>query len=562
MIATYADTTVDFGYDGDWGSPPLWAPYTYDYTEYQVRHRSTGSLEMRLTQSGSKGLSWLIGVYALELHEDLNDTSKGLYIDPFDATQNSLSQTVVQSEYRATNSALYAELDGDFGARTRWSLGLRGERRTTHYDDETTNLDAPTLYQFYDPENNLWGGHASLDYTVATGKQIYALIARGYKAGGFNLSPGLPENQLLFGPENDLNYEVGLKALLADGRLRSDTSIFYTQRRNEQLLTGEQLQPDDPNTFIFYTGNARSGYNYGLESSLAWRAQPSLSFGGSLGLLQTLYRGFVQNGVLFPDRALPHAPAWQAALDAEWRDPKGPFARLDVTGMGAFFYDLPPNWTRSNSYGLVNARIGWATGRTEIAVWDATCSTRTTPYAAFISATSRRTSPTRSIPSWASRAISACTSRSATEDRRRPAGAGGVHPCYGAAHGNASTRRGTRTHRGIVGTRRQHHQHGGGRFHFRDACLAGGKHRAVRALGHPDLRNRRRRGIDLLCRGRQSHAEQRRRLRLHRSRVRPARRIYGLHPAVVRQLAGMRRDCRGSGRRRGYVAAAVRTRRN
>ena len=37
--------------------------------------------------------------------------------------------------------------------------------------------------------------------------------------------------------------------------------------------------------------------------------------------------------------------------------------------MGAFFYDLPPNWTRSNSYGLVNAKFGWATGRYEIAVW-------------------------------------------------------------------------------------------------------------------------------------------------------------------------------------------------
>ena len=34
----------------------------------------------------------------------------------------------------------------------------------------------------------------------AKGQQIYALIARGYKAGGFNLSQGLPANQILFGP--------------------------------------------------------------------------------------------------------------------------------------------------------------------------------------------------------------------------------------------------------------------------------------------------------------------------------------------------------------------------
>src|SRR5271167_3137596 len=50
-IATYADTTVNYGFDGDWGNPSLWAPYTDDYTEYQARHRSTRSLEMRLSDT-------------------------------------------------------------------------------------------------------------------------------------------------------------------------------------------------------------------------------------------------------------------------------------------------------------------------------------------------------------------------------------------------------------------------------------------------------------------------------------------------------------------------------
>jgi iron complex outermembrane receptor protein len=73
--------------------------------------------------------------------------------------------------------------------------------------------------------------------------------------------------------------------------------------------------------------------------------------------------------VELPDRALPHAPPWQAAINATWRDPRGPFARLDVTGMGAFFYDLPPNWTRSNAYGLVNGKLGWGTESWEAYLW-------------------------------------------------------------------------------------------------------------------------------------------------------------------------------------------------
>jgi len=371
-IATYADTKVNYGFDSDWGNPVLWAPYTDDFTEDQLRHRSTRSLELRLADTpthSAHGVSWLFGVYAFELRESLTDTTAGIYVDPFDATQNTDSLSVISSEYRSRNGALYGQLDGNFSERARWSVGLRGERHTSRYNDTTTNLDAPTTANHFGPADNLWGGQASLDYRVAEGQHVYALIARGYKASGFNLSPGLPANQLQFGPESDLNFEVGHKAQMSDGRVRIDTSLFYMMRHNEQLLTSEQLDPNNPNTFVFFTGNAKSGFNYGLESTATWAASKRLELGGSLGLLQSRYHGFVQNGVTLPDRALPHAPPWQAAVNATWRDPRGPYARLDVTGMGSFLYDLPPNDTRSSAYGLVNGKLGWDTSRWEAYLW-------------------------------------------------------------------------------------------------------------------------------------------------------------------------------------------------
>ncbi|HEX4243135.1 MAG TPA: TonB-dependent receptor [Steroidobacteraceae bacterium] len=369
LIGTYADTTVNYGYDGDWGNPILWAPYTDDFTEYQVRHRATQSFEARLGQTRDHGISWLVGIYALELREGLNDTSAGVYADPFDPSQDYGVLTVVQSQYRSRSGALYGQLDGNWGPRTRWSLGLREERRTTRYDDSTASLDAPTTANRFGPADDLWGGNASVEYSLAAGQNVYALVSRGYKASGFNLSPGLPVDQLLFKPEWDLNFEVGHKAAWSAPRLRLDTSLFYTQRHSEQLITGEQLVADDPDTFIFYTGNAHSGYNYGLESTLAWQASRAVEAGGSLGLLRTLYRGFVQNGQVLGARELPNAPAWQAAGNVTWRDPRGPYARLDVTGMGSFYYDLPPNDTRSQPYALAHARLGWQTERYEAYFW-------------------------------------------------------------------------------------------------------------------------------------------------------------------------------------------------
>jgi iron complex outermembrane recepter protein len=374
-IATYADSTIDYGFDGDWGNPVMWAPFTYDFTEDQRRRRSTRSLEFRLGDTPARGFSWLVGVYAFELRESLTDASAGEFLDPLDDTQDANSLSVISSEYRSRNAALYGQLDGNFTPRVRWSLGLRGERHTSRYEDSTSNLDrladveAPLLSNHFSPADNLWGGNASLDYTITDAQHVYALIARGYKASGFNLSPGLLPGQLQFGPESDLNLEVGHKAQWNDGRLRWDTSLFYMVRHNEQLLTSEQTDPTNPDTFTFFTGNAKSGFNYGMESTLAWTATRSLDFGGSLGLLQTRYHGFVQNGIELDDRALPHAPPWQAAVNATWRDPRGPYARLDVTGMGSFFYDLPPNETRSSAYGLVNGKLGWETQRIEFYAW-------------------------------------------------------------------------------------------------------------------------------------------------------------------------------------------------
>jgi iron complex outermembrane receptor protein len=378
-IATYADTKVNYGYDGDWGNPVLWAPYTDDYTEYQVRYRSTRSLEFRLGDTPAHGFSWLVGVYAFELRESLTDTSDGIYTDPSDPNDPAVDANgsiVISSGYTSRSGALYGQLDGDINERLRWSIGLRGERHTSRYDDSTTTIDdvrpppeSGVTSNHFNPSDDLWGGHASLDYSIADGQHIYALISRGYKASGFNLSAGLPANQLLFGPESVINFEIGHKAQFDERRLQIDTSVFYMVRHNEQLLTGEQLVANNPDSFIFYTGNAKSGYNYGLESTLAWTATDALEFGGSLGLLQTEYHGFVQNDVVFPNRALPHAPPWQAALNATWRDPRGPYARLDVTGMGGFYYDLPPNWTRSSPYGLLNGKLGWDTERMEVYLW-------------------------------------------------------------------------------------------------------------------------------------------------------------------------------------------------
>jgi len=387
-IASYAKSVIKYSYDGDWGNPVLWAPLAAvdQYSEIQNRDRSTKTLELRLGTENRSGFGWLLGIYGNVLDESLTDLSLGDY-QPLGAAPDPAadqSDAVIESGYRARNLALFAELDGDLTPELRWVLGLRGERWSATYHGTTSDfLGSNTAYgnaavtavaiesvtpASLSPVNDLWGGHFSLTDKLDAQQSVYATVSRGYKSGGFNLSQGLLPNQLSFEPETDLNVEAGYKADLLDHRLTLNADVFYLHRHNAQIKTSFQSDPTNPDDFIFYTGNAASGRNYGLESEVDWRAAEHVTLGADLGLLQTHFEDFVQQGasgstLLSVSRELPNAPHWQAALNATYRDPRGAFARIDVTGMGGYYFDLPPNATTSRPYGLLNAKIGWETAR-------------------------------------------------------------------------------------------------------------------------------------------------------------------------------------------------------
>ena len=387
-IATYARSVIEYSYDGDWGNPVLWAPAAtvYQASEVQNRERWTKTLELRLGTESNRGFGWLAGFYGSQLDERLTDLSLYDY-QPLGAPPDPVadqSNDVIDSGYRARNVALFGELDGDFAADLRWSVGLRAERWSASYQGTTTDFlgtntgytnatITPTAIESVtpatlNPANDLWGGHASLTYKIGADQSVYATVVRGYKAGGFNLSQNLLPSQLSFNPEADVSLETGYKADLLDHRLTINADVFYLYRRDAQIKTSFQSDPKNPDDFVFYTGNAASGHNDGVESDLTWRAADGLTLGADLGLLQSYFEDFVQQGsqgttTLTVSRELANAPHWQAAANATYRDPRGPFARIDVTGMGGYYFDLPPNDTTSKPYGLLHAKVGWETPR-------------------------------------------------------------------------------------------------------------------------------------------------------------------------------------------------------
>jgi outer membrane receptor protein involved in Fe transport len=362
-ITAVADSDIDFNYDADWGNDDSWAPVTYDYVSLSERSRRTLSQELRLTSRESSRIfagttDWLIGIYWLNLEDELLTVNRGDYFDPGFNFADSLDDTF-GSSYEASNIAAFGELEREIGDATRLSFGLRVERRSTDYLD-TTGLQSG-------PAETMNGGELTLSHDHSGSLTSFARLSRGYKAGGFNLGI-VPPDRREFGAEDMWNLEAGIKSTLLNDSVALNASVFYSRRDDQQVRTSFQLVPGDPASFVFFTDNAASGETLGLEAELRWHASETLEFYANLGLLDASFDEFITPQVDLSGREQAHAPDYTLAAGASYRHPAGFFARIDMTARDAFYFDVSHDQT-SWSYELFNARVGFEAERWSMQLW-------------------------------------------------------------------------------------------------------------------------------------------------------------------------------------------------
>ena len=363
-ITGLADTDAVFSFDADWGNTGYWAPYVYDYVTTNDRERRTASQELRvLSKPGAiangRG-DWLAGVYVLDLEEGNDQLSIGIYEDPFCGPVCSLANdTAARSDYDATNVALFGQVALALSDRLGLTVGLRWEQRSADYAD--TNLNT------FSPDDDMLGGELAFDWRLAERRSAYLRLARGYKAGGFNVSlAGIdfttvdnvvlsPEN-IEFAAESMTSIEAGLRSTSADGRLRADVGVFVARRDDQQIKVPMQLRLGDPSSFLFVTANSERGDHRGVEATVEWQATQRLVLSAAVGLL----RAEIDEFSLFPalaGREQAHAPQYTYSLGAAYSTPSGWSARLDLSGMDEFFFDYGHDQV-SEPYGLANLSVG------------------------------------------------------------------------------------------------------------------------------------------------------------------------------------------------------------
>ena len=311
-------------------------------------------------------------------------------VDPVNTTSfPDFSNFIFGREITVTKvKALFGEIGYAFN---QGPTRVTAEVRYTDEELTTTNLRAAL-----GPNNPLnetfkfWTPRFTLEHDLNDDTLLYATVARGAKAGGFNAGAFNPDN-LTFDPEFNWTYEVGAKGSWSNATV--NFAAFMTKWSNQQVTAAD---PDDPGDFSrVLIRNIGDATVYGAELEAAVWASENLSFDGTLsyisstfddGTVDVAYRAFrfgyppsCDGIVCDPDTGdisgndLPRTPRFQASAGAEYRAPyngKGDeyFIRVDGSYQDGFYADTI-NAAKSPSRFLANARAGIEFGKFDIAIW-------------------------------------------------------------------------------------------------------------------------------------------------------------------------------------------------
>ena len=329
--------------------------------------------EIRLTSNADGPLVWMVGgliqnveinslgeivnnlsgVWTANRHDQEDDTFGAFFdvnYDISDAVTLSFGGRYTDVEKVAVDitSAAPLNTDGTPGAfseilntGTGFVANLAGPPT---FADGTADLgDGVYSEDSFDP-------YISLRYAINDSANVYALWSSAFKAGGFSngpgtglpfsaLNPALPDAYEFMGEESQ-SFEIGYKALLADGRLDLNVAAFSTEFTNQHtvLLAFAFGPPPSPGVVFYTTGVDTEQQGIEIDGRLAASDNLSITFSGALLDAQMTDEGMMDfYGCLdCAPRELIQASDWSASLGLTYSASVGNNYELTLNSEMAF----------------------------------------------------------------------------------------------------------------------------------------------------------------------------------------------------------------------------------
>lgn len=321
-----------------------------------------------------------------------------------------------------TNFGVFHESNFDITPRLTATLGLRYDMSQVSIDyctvgrmklDESvmgTTVQASVVSALQHEEKssfNQWLPKVGLSYRVGNhGSNVYAIVAKGYRAGGFNIQmfSDILQTELQdvaqrargdmeishdaeayrniretisYKPEESWNYEFGTHLNLFDNRLHVDLAGYFMQIRNQQLsvMAGNY-------GFGRMMVNAGKSYSCGVEASLRGSAFDNhLTWGLNYGYTRAVFKEYVDSTTVdgknvaldYKDNRVPFIPEHTFAAYADYRVDMGSTLRAltfgaNLTAQGKTYWD-EANKYEQKLYAVLGAHADADFGRLVVSLW-------------------------------------------------------------------------------------------------------------------------------------------------------------------------------------------------
>lgn len=384
---------------------------------HQSNRQRQFSQELRIASQGRKDLDYVAGVYWF--WQAIDAEAVNLYgpyaADWFlaPAAGSAAARAAALNNYDIVSrsrpvtrsAAAFAQASWRPAARLELTGGLRytWEKISGYFDQTATGADlsglsaadraaAQALRARFGVANSFapstdggaLTGQASLSYTLSDGVLAYGTYARGYKAGGINLSnintAGANAVNPVVGPERLDSWELGLKSSWLDRRVTANLALFWTNDNGYQTTAVNLINN------VSYLTNAGRVRSRGVELDVQAAPTERLSLYGSAAYDDAIYLEYrqaacpievhLQSFCDLSGRRLPGPSKWALSAGGEYRAPVGTIrgapAQVYVGGdysyRSSFFTTAADSiYSKIPGYALVNLRAGV---RAEDGGWD------------------------------------------------------------------------------------------------------------------------------------------------------------------------------------------------
>jgi iron complex outermembrane recepter protein len=296
-------------------------------TDLYYTHRTQGyhqfSQELRAAGKFADAFDYVVGGYyfksryELVQHTRLFAFNSALNVDAADTNP----QTVTGN---TRSIAFFGDFNWNVADMWRVSFGGRytEDRKKLRNSFKTSGLVGLGSGKF-----SKFTPKVGVDFRPNTDTMLYASWSRGYRSGGFSprAATAITAN-VAYQPETVDSYELGAKLDLMDRKLTFNVAAFYSKYSDLQQNT---TIPGGPTGNQTITSNVGKADIKGIEADFVARPTPELTFRGTVGILDSKFKGFIAGNTVgttiknfnYSANNLIYAPKTTGSLSAEYSLP-------------------------------------------------------------------------------------------------------------------------------------------------------------------------------------------------------------------------------------------------